>query len=263
MGNDSATTAAANGAIADLGFNPATATGEAIARHLEGRVTEILDQVIESPIGQALLGEQPEPTLVRAILREVYLEIVMYQADSIEAAVASIGQMPRSMPVRLVEEMLHHQVEEFDHGEMALRSYVGMGGNAESARARIQSPSAFAVAATWRNITHKRDPFLYLGAVYLFDGLTPLITDLVVKSVGSKPDVAPGMEFIAHHATADIEHTAQIRDLIVEVADLYPAARASIAYGFEYFAHVYPLPVWEAARARAVDALVSHQIAAE
>jgi hypothetical protein len=258
-----AVTPANEGAIADLGFDPATATGEVVASHLERRVLEILDQVIESDIGRALLRERPDPALVRAVLREVYLEIVMYQADSIEAALASIGQMPRSMPVRLVEEMLHHQVEEFDHGEMALRSYVGMGGDAAFARSRMQSPSAFAVAATWRNITHKRDPFLYLGAVYLFEGLTPLITDLVVKSVGSKPEVAPGMEFIAHHATADVEHTAQIRQLIVEVADLYPEARASIAYGFDYFAHVYPLPVWEAARKRAVDSLGSRAIAAE
>lgn len=251
------------GAVADLGFDPATASGEALARHLERRVNDILDQVVVSDIGKVVLADQPDTALVRAVLREIYLEIVMYQPDSIEAAIASIGQMPRSMPVPLVEEMLHHQVEEFDHGEMALRSYVGMGGDAGFARGRMQSPSAFAVAATWRNITHKRDPFLYLGAVYLFDGLTPLITGLVVKSVGGKPDVAPGMEFIAHHATADIEHTAQIRDLIVQVADIYPAARASIAYGFEYFAHVYPLPVWEAARQRAVESLGERAIAAE
>jgi Iron-containing redox enzyme len=257
------TTAANEGAIADLGFNPPTASGETLARHLERRVNDILDQVIASAIGRAVLAEQPDPSLVRAILREIYLEIVMYQPDSIEAAVASIGQMPRSMPVALVDEMLHHQVEEFDHGEMALRSYVGMGGEAAFARARTQSPSAFAVAATWRNITHKRDPFLYLGAVYLFDGLTPLITDLVVKSAGGKGESAKGMEFVAHHATADIEHTAQIRELIVQVADLYPEARASIAYGFDYFAHVYPLPVWEAARLRAVESLGKHAVAAE
>lgn len=252
------------GAVADIGFDPANADGEALARHLERRVGQILDEVIESPIGQAVFAENPDPAAVRAILREVYLEIVMYQPDSIEAAVASIAQMPRTLPVSLFEEMLHHQVEEFDHGEMALRSYVGMGGDEEAARRRTQSPSAFAVSATWRNITHKRDPFLYLGAVYLFDGLTPLITQLVVKSVGRETEVAPGMEFISHHATADIEHTAQIRELIVKVAGLYPEARASIAYGFEYFAHVYPLPVWEAARRRAVESLeTSPAIAAQ
>ena len=34
-------------------------------------------------------------------------------------------------------------------------------------------------------------------------------------------------------------------------ADRFPEAKTSIAYGYEYFKHVYPLPVWEAARARA------------
>lgn len=148
--------------------------------------------------------------------------------------------------------MLHHQVEEFDHGEMALRDYVGMGGSEAFARARLQSPSAFAIAGIWRNITHKRDPFLYLGAVYLFDGLTPIATDIVMKMIAARGQITAGLEFVRHHATADVEHTAQIRALIVEVADRFPDRRASIAYGYEYFKHVYPLPAWEAACDRAL-----------
>jgi len=249
--------AIAAGAVDDLGFDPSQMDGEGIARHLERRVTETLNEVTSSSVWRVVVDPASEPGLVIATLREIYLEIAMYQPDSIEAAVASIGQMPRSMPARLVEEMLHHQVEEFDHGEMALRDYVGFHGDESFARQRRQSPSAFSVAAVWRNITHTRDPFAYLGAVYLFDGLTPVVTDMVMKELGNRLELRSGLEFISHHAIADVEHTAQIRALIVEVANLYQEAKTAIVYGYEYFHHVYPLPVWDAARCRAVRSLPS------
>lgn len=185
------------------------------------------------------------------ILKEIYLEISMYQPDAIEAAMASIAQFPRAMPVALIDEMLHHQIEEFDHGEMAVRDYLAMGGSEKDVRGRPQSPSAFAVAAIWRNITHKRNPFAYLGAVYLFDALTPVVTDEVRVHLAKRIGTSEGLEYIVHHATADIEHEEQIRKLILDVASLYPEKIESIIYSFEYFAFVYPLPCWTAAMRRA------------
>ncbi len=112
------------GANDDLGFDPTLLDGEGLARHLELRVQQTLDEVLSSNVWRILSNPRTEMPLVLEILKEVYLEIFMYQPDSIEAAIASIGQMPRSMPPALVEEMLHHQVEEFDHGEMALRDFL-------------------------------------------------------------------------------------------------------------------------------------------
>lgn len=155
------------------------------------------------------------------------------------------------MPVALIDDMLHHQIEEFDHGEMAIRDYVATGGSEREVRARRQSPSAFAIAAIWRNIAHKRDPFAYLGAVYLFEALTPIITQEVKASLGERLGSTKGFEFIVHHATADQAHEAQTRTLIHDVAALYPDKVESIVYGFEYFAFVYPLPCWSAALRRA------------
>jgi hypothetical protein len=234
----------------DFGFD--ANSPEQLADWLDTRVAAILKDVEESEVWAAIVGGSSSFDLVRAILREIYLEIAMYQPDSIEAAVASIAQFPRSMPVAWFDEMLHHQVEEFDHGEMALRDYVALGGDESAARRRPQSPSAFAVAAIWRNITHKRDPFVYLGAVYLFDALTPIVTAKAKAALqrSMKGDYT-GLEFIIHHATADIEHANTIRRLIVDVATSYPDKIEAIAYGFEYFAHVYPLPVWSNALHRA------------
>ncbi|MBS0252708.1 MAG: iron-containing redox enzyme family protein [Proteobacteria bacterium] len=214
-----------------------------LIEHLDTRVAQILSEV-EASAPWAAVARGKSDERIRRVLRELYLEIFLYQADSIEAAVASIAQMPRTLPVSYFDEMLHHQVEEFDHGEMALRDYIALGGDEAYARNCPQSPGSFAVAAIWRNITHKRDPFAYLGAVYLFDALTPILTAKAKAALARNDGSVAGMEFITHHATADIEHAKLIRNLITDVAAFFPDRMSSIANGFEYFAFVYPLAVW-------------------
>jgi len=235
----------------DFGCDFADFDSEKLVGWLQNRVQEILVDVKKSAVWDAVINDDVPVQQVVGVLREIYLEIVMYQPDAIEGAIAAIAQFPRTMQVAIVDEMLHHQVEEFDHGEMALRDYIAMGGNEEVARTRKQSPSAFAVAAIWRNIAHKRDPYCYLGAVYLFDALTPIITDEVQLYLSKRLGDEKGLEFIVHHATADKEHEESIRQLIGDIAKEYPDKIESIAYGFEYFAAIYPLPCWSAAHERA------------
>lgn len=247
----------------DLGFDAANLNGAAVVDQLDARINEILLDVEKSEVWAKVMSEGTDARLIAAIMREIHLEIFMYQSDAIEAAVAAIGQFPRTLPVALFDEMLHHQVEEFDHGEMALRDYVALGGDEKAARNRKQSPSAFAVAAIWKNIAHKRDPFVYLGAVYLFDALTPIITDRVQNQLKKRFGGSKGLEFIVHHATADVEHARQIAQLIRDVVALYPQSAESILYGFEYFAHIYPLPCWTAAMRRAERGSQPMAVAAE
>ena len=71
--------------------------------------------------------------------------------------------------------MLIHQSEEFDHGEMARRDFIGLEHKTEDAYVRL-SPEAFAVSAVWWMIARQYDPFAYLGALFLFEGLTPYLT---------------------------------------------------------------------------------------
>jgi hypothetical protein len=247
----------------DFVTEPPTDTPQTLADYLDSRIQEALAEIEASPVWALVVSPSTPLTLIQETLKEIYLEIAMYQPDSIEAAIASIAQMPRRMAPAFVDAMLHHQVEEFDHGEMALRDYVACGGDEDFARSRPQSPSAFAVAAIWRNIAHKRDPFLYLGAVYLFDALTPIVTERAMKLLANRGLSGAGLEFISHHATADIEHAESIRNLIVDVTTEFPEARRSVVYGFEYFKHVYPLPCWESARRRAERRVQSFAEAAE
>src|SRR5258708_29472795 len=91
---------------------------------LERRVATLLKRIQDEDLWRVLMSAETPPGLVKAIMKEVYLEIVGYQPHVIEAAIASIAQMPRTMDVRMVRSMLFHQADEFDHGEMALRDYV-------------------------------------------------------------------------------------------------------------------------------------------
>src|SRR5579859_5045276 len=119
--------------LADFDFHASASSPRQLVDWLDRRVAEILALIEQSDVWITVV-ESPEPGLVKSVLREIYLEIVMYQPDSIEAAVAAIAQFPRTMPVAWFDEMLHHQIEEFDHGEMALRDYVALGGDQSSAR---------------------------------------------------------------------------------------------------------------------------------
>jgi hypothetical protein len=102
-------------------------TPEQALAHIVGRIDEIMGEVERSDVWRAISSDDTPNELFIATLREIYLEIGMYQPDyqpdAIEAAIASTAQFPRTMPVAWFDEMLHHQVEEFDHGEMALRDY--------------------------------------------------------------------------------------------------------------------------------------------
>ena len=235
----------------DLAVDPTVLSPDGVVDHLDRGISDLMKEIEASPLWQTITDPATSDLFVREVLKEIYLEIFLYQPDAIEGAVRAIAQFPRQMPVAYWDEMLHHQVEEFDHGEMALRDYKGFGGDEAFARTRFQSPSSFAIAAVWNHFAHKRDPFMYLGAVYLFDGLTPIVTQRAGAALSGRKLPSNGLEFITHHATADIEHADQIKKLIIDVLASYPNRKCSVVYGFEYFRHVYPLPCWNAAMKRA------------
>ncbi|MEQ8667904.1 MAG: iron-containing redox enzyme family protein [Pirellulales bacterium] len=236
---------------ADFGFDPDTLSAAKVLEFLDSRIQNVLHEFKSSELWGVISHPETSPALIQEIMKEIYLEIVMYQPDVIEATIAVIAQMPRTMDVDVFEEMLHHQIEEFNHGEMALRDYIGLGGNEDTARNRRMSPTAFSTAAVWRMLAHMRDPFAYLGALYPFEGLTPIVSEMVKGILREKGFQDNSTEFVDYHSTADLEHTRLVKELIVKVAEEYPKAKASMCYGIEYFLAAYPLPCWNAAFRRA------------
>ncbi len=219
---------------------------------LKGRIENLMEQIKEEPFWMVVTDPATADGLVQEIMKEVYLEIVGYQPFVIEAAIASIGQMPRTMKPNMIRSMLYHQADEWDHGEMALRDYVNMGGDENYARSLPMSPQSFAVAGVWWMITRLRSPYAYLGALYLFEGLTPLITGLVKGNLKNKGMAEDQLEYIEFHSTEDIKHARMVDNMIAETIRNFPESLDTMKLGYEYFEAVYPIPVWRAAYERAV-----------
>jgi hypothetical protein len=244
-----ATLATAHDTAHDTALDTAT---DAVVPWLEARVAALLQRIQQEKFWIALTSDETPDALVQAIMREVYLDIVGYQPHVIEAAIASIAQMPRSMNPRLVRSMLYHQADEWDHGEMARRDYISIGGDTVRASAPVLSPAAFAVASAWWMIAHLRDPFAYIGALYLFEGLTPVVTGLVKERLRAKGMDEESLEYIEFHSTEDIKHARLVNHMTSETVTAYPHAVASVKRGYEYFEGVYPIHLWRAAYQRAV-----------
>lgn len=226
---------------------------------LDHRIAGLLQLIEQEEFWQALTSPTTDPLLLREVMKELYLEIFSYQPHAIEGAITAIAQMPRSMPVRMIKAMLRHQAEEFDHGEMALRDYVALGGSEEYARHEHRiSPAAYQVAGLWRMIAHQRDPFAYLGALYPFEGLTPIVSERAKTVLLQRGFPAGALEFVEFHSTEDPKHTELVKALIQEVANRYPEAERSIQEGLDRFLAIYPIPVWRTAYQRAVANYPSH-----
>ena len=218
---------------------------------LEHQTAELLTEIQGQEFWSAIMCREADPHLVKNVMKEVYAEIVGYQPYAIEAAIASIAQFPRSVKPTLIKAMLAHQADEFDHGEMALRDFVGLGGSEHVIRNKRMSAEAFAVSAVWWMIAHQRDPLAYLGALYLFEGLTPTVTRLVKSKLKAKGFTSKSLEYVEFHSTEDIKHANLVHHVISEIAQTFPDSIESIKYGFECFRAVYPIPLWRAAFRRA------------
>jgi len=225
----------------------------ALVAWLDQRIAEVIRNVETCEFWQVMNAPDSDPELVREAMKEVYLEIHSYQAHAIEGAINAIAKLPRSMPIRMIKAMLRHQAEEFDHGEMALRDYVRLGGSESYARSQHRiSPASYATASIWRTIGLLDEPFAYLGALYPFEGITPIVSARIKEVLVRRGIPTDAMEFVEYHATEDPKHTELIRHLIEEAAQRYPDADRSIREGIERFLAVYPIPVWETAYRRAL-----------
>lgn len=227
-----------------------TSTGDAVVRWLRSAIENLLRQIESTEMWGLLNSRATPPATAQGIMREIYRDIASYQPSVIQATIATIGQMPRSLDPRLLRSMLIHQADEFDHGEMAVRDFTGLGGNLNDLRTMRASPAAFAVAACWRQIEYQRDPFMYLGALYLFEGLTPIVTGKIKAALRDNGIPDDALEYIEFHSTEDIKHANLVDALVRTVAEKFPDSIEAMKHGFECFRHVYPLPIWLAAYER-------------
>lgn len=217
---------------------------EQVLAHLKGEIERLMRELAEQPFWRVAVDPQLDPRLLRCIMAEQYAEIAAYQPDVIEATIALIGQFPRAIPAQKIRTMLVHQAEEWDHGLMAEDDLDGL--NLRGVRARW-TPTALATAAFWRMLVQLRLPFAYLGALYLFEGLTPIVTGTLKKNLLAHNFESGAMRYVEFHSTEDVKHARIVDHLILDTVKRYPDKADDVLFGFEAFRQVYPLPGWTAA----------------
>ena len=228
-------------------------TPQEVMNYLDGKISELIQQIQEKEYWKAVSLPDSDPKLVQAIMRELYMEIFSYEAQVVEASIASIAQFPRSLEERKFKAMLNLMAEEFTHGEVALNGYVALGGDKEYARNAPMSPGAVAMLGVWLSIVYLRDPFVFLGAEYLFENLTSILAEMIETNLSKMGVSGEGLVFITTHAKEDIQHSNLMRHLIEHCTENYAEAGASIMYGMDCLLFVYPLAMWDAVYARAKD----------
>jgi hypothetical protein len=217
---------------------------------LEAKLRQLLDRIFQSDIWQSVADPAAEPAYVRAVVKYVLLEVFSYGPHVTEATFTAIGRFPKDRP-DLMKPMIMHDLEEVDHGEMALKDFIKLGGDEGWARSRRITPASFAMGATVRLLAERENPFAYLGYMYLFEALTPVLTAKLQQILSAKAFPAGSRHFVDFHATEDIAHAKALRALVERVVAEYPEAAPAIEYAFDCFAVVYPFPIWLAACAHA------------
>jgi hypothetical protein len=217
---------------------------------LEQKMRALLTEIEQSEVYRLIAAPDTHPTLVAAIVKYILLEVFSYGPHVTEATFTAIGRLPKNRP-DLMKPMILHDLSEVDHGEMALRDFIKLGGDEAWARSRRITPASFAMAATCRLLAEREDPFSYLGYMWLFECLTPILTERAQGFLAAKGFPMEAQNFIDTYAEEDIAHADVLTKLIQKVLREYPASASAIEYGFDCFAAVYPLPIWRAALARA------------
>lgn len=220
-----------------------------IAPALDARLESLVARVEGSDVYRALTGPDASVELVTAILKHVYLSIAFYQPHVTEATFTAVGRMPKSRE-QLIKEMILQQVEEVEHAHMALRDYARLGGNPADADAPMP-PACMAVAAMCRMLGEHTHPACYLGFMYIFEALTPIMAARAQQAMDAAGYEPEAREFIDLHAIEDIRHTDMIVRAIEGLMEIQPEAAGHVLHGFDCFAEVYPVPVWNEALARA------------
>lgn len=221
-----------------------------VLAQLESRLADVQQRVYDSPMWRLISDPKSDRQQVRAFIREVMFAIRSYQPRTTEAGFTMLGRLPKNEE-KLLTSLLAHKAEEAVHGLWADRDHQKLGG-AGSAETAL-SPAVFAVTGVWFRIAEVEDPFAYLGAEYLFEALTARITPQVLEHLMAAGLSRDDLGFIVEHAVEDVKHTNLLVHWILDIATRYPNSGASIIRGFDYFAAVYPMPVWEEALARSTQ----------
>jgi hypothetical protein len=214
-----------------------------IARRLEHKVQEMFASAEQSELWQTLAHPDTPPKQVAAIMKYLMLEVFSYGPLVVESTFRAIGRMPNTR-LDLMRPIVSHLISEVGHGEMALKDFIKLGGDEAWARTRQMTSASYAMGATCRMLAERENPFGYLGYMYLFESVTPIMAERVQGFLQAQGFPVGAQRFIDEHAEVDIKHSELMTKLVVKVVHDFPEAGAAITFAADCFAAVYPLPIW-------------------
>jgi len=226
---------------------------------LDEKVDALLSSVEKSDVYRLVAAPETDPRLVALIVKYILLEVFSYGPHVTEATFTAIGRFPKDRP-DLMRPLILHDLSEVDHGEMALMDFIKLGGSESWARDRRISPCSFAMGATCRMLAERESPFAFLGYMYPFETLTPILTERAQGFLKMHGFPVEAQVFIDTHAEEDIGHANLLNLLVKRVVNDFPEAAAEIEYGFDCFVNVYPLAIWSQALANARSELAGEDV---
>jgi len=229
----------------DVGTHTFTTAHEDTLPTIEKKLHDLLLKVESTEFYRGLMSPEANPALLASTMKWVYKSIHSYQPHVTEATFTAVGRMPKH-DEQLIKDMILQQVEEVEHADMALRDFLRLGGT-EAEASTPPSPPCMAVAAMCRMLGEHQHPACYLGFMYIFEALTPIMSSRVQMLMDRSRYNAAAREFIDLHATEDIRHTDIISNVIRRLVAIEPGAANAVLHGFDCFAQVYPIPVWQSA----------------
>lgn len=230
-----------------------SAAARALFEELDRRVNDVYAEFQEWRGWKLFSSPDSTDEELRALIREIFRAVSWYQAHTTEAGFHMFGRLPKTEG-RLMQLLATHKADEAEHGVWAREDHGKLGGLASSIDTVPASPAAFAVAAVWWRIAQCEDPFGYLGAEYLFEQLTALVTPAVLPIIDRRGLSRDSFRFISEHATEDVKHATFLKHLILDTVTRRPETGSAMLRCFDYFRQVYPFPVWEEAFSRAFGA---------
>ena len=97
---------------------------------LQSKLMALLAEVEKTELYQLVASPDTSPKLVATIIKYILLEVFSYGPHVTEATFTAIGRLPKTRP-DLMKPMILHDLSEVDHGEMALRDFIKLGGDEE------------------------------------------------------------------------------------------------------------------------------------
>jgi Iron-containing redox enzyme len=220
---------------------------------LDRRVDGVFEQMKAWRGWQLFVHPETHHDQMLGMIREILKSVTWYQPHTTEAGFHMIGRLAKN-EVKLVQALCSHKAEEAEHGLWALEDHGILAERAAKTKQEPSSPAAFAVAAVWWRMAQVEDPFGYLGAEYLFEKLTALVTQAALPVIEERDLPRGGLRFVIEHAREDAKHAKFLEHLILDVVTRYPESVVAMNRCFDYFNAVYPLPVWDEAYERAIRA---------